>query len=381
MNKIVSVCFAVVISVALLSCNTTSAPASPTGPAPLQASPETNPSPSLEPLSTAVSSPTQAGETPFPNLLADNPAPPASPVKLIFIHHSSGGNWLADSDTNGAGGDLAEALMNNNYYVSATNYGWGPDSIGDRTDIGHWWDWFRGTSSSVYTAVLYTEYNKNIGGFGDWPRLATDPGGENQIILFKSCYPNSALGGSPTDPATLGDNPMRGAWAGDSSYTVANAKGIYNDLLVYFATRQDKLFIVITAPPLIQSATNATQAANARALNDWLVNDWLDAYPHNNVAVFDYYNVLTSNGGNINTNDLGSATGNHHRWWNSAVQHIHTVNNNYAAYPNGDSHPNFAGNQKATAEFVQLLNVYYHRWADGSTPAPSLKIFMPVVKR
>ncbi len=24
----------------------------------------------------------------------DNPNPPAAPVKLIFIHHSTGGNWL-----------------------------------------------------------------------------------------------------------------------------------------------------------------------------------------------------------------------------------------------------------------------------------------------
>ena len=27
---------------------------------------------------------------------ADNPAPPASPVKLVFIHHSTGENWLTD---------------------------------------------------------------------------------------------------------------------------------------------------------------------------------------------------------------------------------------------------------------------------------------------
>ena len=33
---------------------------------------------------------------------ADNPAPPASPVKLIFIHHSTGENWLAD-DNGGLG--------------------------------------------------------------------------------------------------------------------------------------------------------------------------------------------------------------------------------------------------------------------------------------
>ncbi|MCA9992945.1 MAG: hypothetical protein KDE29_18280, partial [Anaerolineales bacterium] len=59
--------------------------------------------------------------------------PPASPVKLIFIHHSTGENWLSDGY-----GDLGLALAQNNYFVSDTNYGWGPDSIGDRTDIPDW---------------------------------------------------------------------------------------------------------------------------------------------------------------------------------------------------------------------------------------------------
>ena len=69
--------------------------------------------------------------------MTDDPNPPASPVKLIFIHHSTGGNWLADPAGNELGGDLGRELMNNNYFVSATNYGWevGGDTIGDRTDV------------------------------------------------------------------------------------------------------------------------------------------------------------------------------------------------------------------------------------------------------
>ena len=97
---------------------------------------------------------------------------------------------------------------------------------------------------------------------------------------------------------------MRGQDAWSGYHTVANAKGIYADLLTYFATRQDRLFVVITAPPLAAGETDASHAANARAFNNWLVNDWLDGYPHANVAVFDYYNVLTSNGCNANANDL-----------------------------------------------------------------------------
>ncbi len=309
----------------------------------------------LQSTTAAVDGPFDAGAV-F-NLPADSPAPPAAPVKLIFIHHSTGENWLNDSD-----GGLGIALRDNNYFVSDTNYGWGPDSIGDRTDIGHWYDWFVGADAATYTAALYAEYDQN----SSYSRLATDPGGPNEIVMFKSCFPNSHIGGNPGDPPTVGDNPLRGE-AYDSEYhTVANIKGIYNDLLTYFANHQEKLFVVITAPPLRGSDTDAARAANARAVNNWLVNDWLDGYPHDNVAVFDFYNVLTSNGGNANTNDLGAETGNHHRWWNSAVQHIQTVANNYTSYPTGDSHPSAAGNQKAAAEFVPLLNVFYNRWQGGT---------------
>jgi len=70
--------------------------------------------------------------------------PPAAPVKLIFIHHSTGGNWLADPNNDQPYGGLGQTLMGNNYFVSATNYGWGPDGIGDRTDIPNWPEWFLG---------------------------------------------------------------------------------------------------------------------------------------------------------------------------------------------------------------------------------------------
>jgi len=296
-------------------------------------------------------------------LSALNTSPPSSPVKLIFIHHSCGENWLADDN-----GGLGIALRDNNYFVSDTYYGWGPDSIGDNTDIGHWWNWFRGPNSSTYLDALYTE-SEQCQWWNCFSRLATDPGGENQIIMFKSCYPNSYLGGNPNAAATSGINPLRGEDYSSEHMTVANAKGIYNDLLVYFATRPCRLFIAVTAPPQADFDTDATHAANARAFNDWLVNDWLDSYPYDNVAVFDFYNVLTSNGGDVDTNDLGEETGNHHRWWNGAIQHLQTVNSNVSAYPSGDSHPSAAGNQKATDEFIDLLNIWYNCW-NGTGDCP-----------
>ena len=95
------------------------------------------------------------------------------------------------------------------------------------------------------------------------------------------------------------------------------------------------------------------------------MSDWLDGYAHKNVFVFDYYNVLTSNGGSADKNDLNQSGGNHHRWWNGRVQHSKTGSSNFLAYPTGDSHPSAAGDKKATDEFVPLLNYYYSRLANG----------------
>jgi hypothetical protein len=296
--------------------------------------------------------------------LQPDPNPPQQTVKLIFIHHSTGEGWLADDS-----GGLGIALRESNYFVSDTNYDWvgGGTDIGNRTDIGNWYEWFAGPNHSAIMASLYAESEQH----SSYSRRAADPGGPNQIVMFKSCFPNSHLGGHPDDSPTVGDNPLRNQGCCSEDHNVANAKGIYNDILAYFRTRQDRLFIVITAPPLDEGGTDAEHAANARAFNRWLVNDWLAAYPYRNVAVFDYYNVLTSNGGSHDTNDLGAEAGNHHRLRNGVVQYVTDQGTNYAAYSSdGDSHPTGAGQRKATGEFVALLNVFYHRW-QGSPAGPT----------
>jgi hypothetical protein len=267
---------------------------------------------------------------------ADDPGPPAETVKLIFIHHSTGENWLTDGY-----GDLGRALEANNYFVSDTNYGWGPDGIGDRTDIINWPEWFRGSESERYLAALYAESGQHAG----YTRNLSDPGGENEIIMFKSCFPNSELEGNPDDPPAAGEG-----------LTVSHAKYIYTDLLNYFVTRPDKLFVVITAPPL----QDPTYAANARAFNTWLMEDWLteNEYPYNNVAVWDFYNVLTG-------------ADHHHRYHNGAIEHVFQPGQNILYYPSDDDHPSVAGSQKATDEFVPMLNLFYQRWKASAPAQPT----------
>ncbi len=135
-----------------------------------------------------------------------DPAPPSQPVRLVFVHHSTGQNWLDDD-----GGELGLALRDNNYFVSDTNYSWGPTdqdkggTIGDHTDIPDWYSWFTGPHRAAYLAALYAESGQH----SNYSRLAEalNPGGENDIIMFKSCFPNSNLAGDPDDqPAASADN-------------------------------------------------------------------------------------------------------------------------------------------------------------------------------
>ncbi len=263
-----------------------------------------------------------------------NPQPPTEPVKLVFIHHSCGENWLMDGN-----GDLGRTLGENNYFASDTNYGWGPDSIGDATDYFNWFDWFLGSESPRYLEALYTESGQN----SDYNRPLSDPGGENQIIMFKSCFPNSDLAGNPED------SPEDGEW-----FTVSHAKYIYNQLLSYFSTRPDKLYIAITPPPLL----DPTNAENAREFSRWLVEDWLieNNYKLNNVAVWDFHNVLTH-------------PDNHHRYHNGTIEYIIQNGNGTLSFDSdGDEHPNNLGNQKSTAEFIPMLNIFYNRWVATISP-------------
>ena len=256
-----------------------------------------------------------ATSNPIPYTQSDDP--PDDVVKLIFIHHSTGKNWLNDGY-----GDLGRTLGENNYFVSDTNYGWGPNNIGDRTDIPNWKEWFASDNTPTYMDALFNETEQHA----SYTRTLSDPGGENEIIMFKSCYPNSALEGNPDDPpGTYGE------------MSVSGAKYVYNTILQYFATRPDKLFIVVTAPPL----SDPTYADNARAFNNWLKNEWLAGYEGSNVAVFDCYDVLTGpNGGNT------------------------------LYYPTGDDHPSAEGSRIATLEFIPVLNAAYKRWQAGDMSAP-----------
>lgn len=312
-------------------------------------------------------------------------------TKLLFIHHSVGGHWLAHEY-----GGLVSELNRHGIYVNDITYGWQPpeldgsllaktnsrlrdlfgvmptgaDRIGDRTDIGHLYDWFVGPDSGLIMAAVYRENNETtvFGEHGNGTSAApmANPGIalENEIIMIKPCYPNSLYKGDGADVPTRGNNPPRNFVAGSQDHTVANSKRIYNDILPYFASRPDKFFVIVTAPPRRELPEDGRVA---RAFSNWLVHDWLkeNDYTTGNVMVFDLYNVLTS-GIDWQVNDLGESTGNHHRIVDGKEQHQILSSAHLLAYPRDgrDNHPSPAGLQKATEGLVGLLITNFRVWKE-----------------
>ncbi|MCJ7737689.1 MAG: hypothetical protein MUQ10_10315 [Anaerolineae bacterium] len=210
---------------------------------------------------------------------------------LVFIHHSSGEQWLVHS--------LNDALVAKDYIDERNDITYDdvvpsdtgqPSSLGsisgDNTDMNHWILWFN-------------DYLENVKGWGT-------ANGYNQIIMFKSCYPESNVSSDGTEPGdpfsssrTLANYRAVYRHPDGPGHTYSNSGYEYLPLENIFAANPNILFIPVTAAPLHYEpdATTDDNAARAREFNNWLKNEWLTSYnaAHpglHNVAVFDWFNLL-----------------------------------------------------------------------------------------
>jgi len=258
-------------------------------------------------------------------------APTSSVNDLLFIHHSSGQNWL----TSGLDAALvAEDYIderNDIYYGTDVSADSGrPDSLGptpgDSTNMNHWILWF----NDYLTAVLSQG-------------CAT---GRNVIIMFKSCFPISDIvadGAEPGDPfsatQTLANYRAVFRHPSGPGNTYSRSGSTYKPIEDVFAEQPTTLFIVVTAPPLHYAPADATNDANAhraRLFNNWLKADWLTSYNtrhpgFNNVAVFDWFNLLA--------------------YPDTDPAHPNRLKAEYGGTA-GDSHPNTKANTDSTLEFA-----------------------------
>jgi hypothetical protein len=255
-------------------------------------------------------------------------------MNLLFIHHSCGGALLASPgdlvggsratgerciyESHPNGGGLRDLLQAAGYRVNQASYG---SIIGEDTDICHWHAKF----TTQMDRILRTRRQD-----------ALLPGDQtNQIVVFKSCYPNNWFTGRGQEP---GDPD-------DCKRTVANARAAYRSLIPIFRQRPDALFVAFTAPPMAEFKpvgwrqrikawfrSEDRGGELAREFNTWLADrehGWLAGYEAPNIVVFDFYHILTGDGAGV-----------------------------YSAYATRDgldSHPGRDGNRKAAEAFMTVL--------------------------
>lgn len=229
------------------------------------------------------------------------------PTRTVFLHHSVGRNILY------AGG-LQRLLIERGMFVSGATYG---DEIGQRTDIQDWAPKFRDEMDKILTFKSHPD------------RYHTD-GTRNQIVMFKSCYPNS----------NIVDDTSAETDAAATVRTLANYQATFTNLKHEMMAQKDTLFVYLTAPPLVEAKTTAENATRARQFNDWLINEFLVAYrsesPTDNFVVFDLFGFLAGP--------------------DNLLKHAYRVEKV------ADSHPNDEASRLVAEAFVEFLVPIWEDW-------------------
>lgn len=216
------------------------------------------------------------------------------PVQIIFMHHSTGAGVMNDGDVRPALTNLGYEFWDHDYNEwglsgpSGDSVGVNWDVPGDNTDPDGWYDIFSQpiTDPPINTLSQMLEFD---------------------IIIFKSCFPASAIY----------DEDMFQAY---QHYYL----GI-RDVIDYYP---DKLFIPWTTPPLVPNETNADQAARARRWAEYLTSDEYLGGRHN-IAVFDFFTLMADEEGFLRADYRTD------EW---------------------DSHPNWTGNQVAGPALTEFVH-------------------------
>ena len=186
-------------------------------------------------------------------------------TNVIFLHHSTGRNLIAE-------GDVRKLLTQRGYQFWDHDYNstglTRPDGAPTRTsyDIPELTPGVRGEGNTdpQGLAVLFAQPAH------DPPDNALSRLLQHEVLILKSCFPNSAI---------------------KSDESLAQHQALYLGMRAVMDQHRDRLFILLTTPPLHPKATTPEDAARARALAKWLRSDeFVGGHP--NLAVFDFFDLL-----------------------------------------------------------------------------------------
>ncbi len=220
--------------------------------------------------------------------------------RAVFLHHSVGRGIMNQ-------GGLRDSMLDMGILVRGATYG---DEIGEETDICDWAPKFEKDIDRIFS-------------FKAHPNQYYGDNTQNDIVIFKSCYPNSNIG--------LADAASK--VPAERQKTMDNYTAWFKDIAKVFQKHPTKLFVYLTAPPLAPERTTPENAARARQFNQWLQNEFIPAYQQEtglrNFVVYDLFDQLA------NPENL--------------------LAEQYRTERPGDSHPNVTGYQAAASGFIRFF--------------------------
>lgn len=204
-----------------------------------------------------ISSPTQTEE--------EKEASTVSDVKIIFLHHSTGGviweggvlSWFENYNSeNNKNYSIVEQDFPKNY-----PYGW------ENYPYDYWNIWVNNAGESEYLEEPTLE-------------ILT---GSYDMIVFKHCFPVSEI------------EPDRGSPDIKSSEKrIENYKLQYNALKNKMEEFPGAFFVVWTGAAQVQGVADSSSAQRAKNFFDWVKNEWDEK--GDNIFIFDFWQLETEGG-------------------------------------------------------------------------------------
>lgn len=182
-------------------------------------------------------------------------------TNVIFLHHSTGHNLITEGNVRPLLTELGYQFWSHGFNHTGLVR---PDGTPTQAHYRIPGAWGRGNTDVDGLAVLFSQP------ITDPPANAFSRLLQHDVIIFKSCFPNSAIKSREMQEQFQ-------AW--------------YLQMRDIMDQHTDHIFIIVTSPPLHPQQTNTDEARRARVIASWLKSDeYLIGHP--NVFVFDFFDLL-----------------------------------------------------------------------------------------
>jgi len=210
---------------------------------------------------------------------AEKPQAP-EPVKIIFLHHSTGNNIWKGGVPQWV--EKYNAEHGTDYRITERNFPSGDPYKWKNYPFDYWNIWVKHAGNEPYMEeptleILTRQYD---------------------VIIFKHCYPVSNILEDTGSPDINSEDKR-----------IENYVLQYEALKTKLRSYPEKKFIVWTGAALVEKNTSEENARRARKFFDWVKSEWDE--PGDNIYVWDLFDLETE-GGLYLKNEYAAAPDNSH---------------------------------------------------------------------